>query len=58
MVVTRTDGEAVEVAVDAGQGQEAVTGEVEVVEEMAIALCGLTSMDLQLGLTTELLWRI
>jgi len=56
--VTRTDGEAVEVAVDAGQGQEAVTGEVEVVEEMAIALCGLTSMDLQLGLTTELLWRI
>ena len=58
MVVTRTDGEAVEVAVDAGQGQEAVTGEGEVVEEMAIALCGLTSMDLQLGLTTELLWRI
>ena len=58
MVVTRTDGEAVEVAVDAGHGQEAVTGEVEVVEEMAIALCGLTSMDLQLGLTTELLWRI
>jgi len=58
MVVTRTDGEAVEVAV-AGQGLEAVIGEEEeVVEEMAIALCGLTSMDLQLGLTTELLWRI
>lgn len=61
MVGTRTDGEVEEVVeVDAGQGLEAVIGEgeEEVVEEMVIALCGLTSMDLQLVLTTELLWKI
>jgi len=57
MVVTRTNGEVEVVAVDEGQGPGAVTGEEEV-EEMEIAPCGLTSMDLQLALTTELLWRI